>query len=138
MEHVLCVDGRGHIRHRLDQQSLEQIKLAAELFNWTIDFGLFCCDTKACAVIRIGSVVEVGPDLLERILSRLPDEGHRRNPALQLPPSRFEQRFLPLAPLLTMLKETVDASDWDQNQLAIRILAWIANIYKAEVEGEAG
>ena len=139
IENYDCFSGlRAIIRHRLDQQSLEQIKLAAELFNWTIDFGLFCCDTKACAVIRIGSVVEVGPDLLERILRRLPDEGQQRNPALQLPPSRLEQRFLPLAPLLTMLKETVDASDWDQNQLAIRILAWIANVYKSEVEYEAG
>src|SRR5580704_16226147 len=28
------------IRHRLEQRSLEQIKLAAELFNWTIECGL--------------------------------------------------------------------------------------------------
>ncbi|HTQ53178.1 MAG TPA: hypothetical protein VMI94_01890 [Bryobacteraceae bacterium] len=135
IENYDCFSGLcAVIRHRLDQQSLEQIKLAAELFNWTIDFGLFCCDTKARALIRVGSIVEVGPYLLDRILSRLPDKGHQRNPAPQLPRSRFEQRFLPLAPLLTMLKETVDASDWKQNQFAIRILAWIADVYKAEVE----
>ncbi|SPE34479.1 hypothetical protein SBA2_900011 [Acidobacteriia bacterium SbA2] len=52
-----CFSGlRAVIRHRLDQRSLEQIKRAAELFNWTIDFGLFSCDTNAHAVLRVGSV----------------------------------------------------------------------------------
>jgi hypothetical protein len=139
IENYDCFSGLcAVIRHRLAQKSLEQIELAGELFNWTIDFGLFCCDTKACAVIRIGSVVEIGPDLLERILSRLPNEDHQTNPALEIPPSRLEQRFLPLAPLLTMLKETVGRPDWGQNQLAVQILAWIANLYKVEVEYEAG
>jgi hypothetical protein len=109
------------IRHRLDQRSLEQIKLAVELFNWTIDFGLFCCNTSARATISIGSVVDVAPDLLERILGRLPDDNEQRIRPVQFRPRRFEQRFLPLAPLLTMLKETVEAPDWDQNQLAVRI-----------------
>lgn len=97
------------IRHRLGQQSLERIKQAAELFNWTIEFGLFCCDTKARTELRVGSVVEVGPVLLDRILNRLPDEDQQRNPASEFPPTRLEQRFLPLAPLLTMLKESVEA-----------------------------
>jgi hypothetical protein len=47
------------IRHRLDQGSLEQIKLAAELFSWTIELGLSCCDTDARAVIRVGSAEDV-------------------------------------------------------------------------------
>lgn len=88
-------------------------------------------------MVRVGSVAEVGPDLLERILGRLSDEGAQRSPALQFPPSRLEQRFLPLAPLLTMLKETVEAPGGEQNQLAVRILVWIANMYKEEVEHEA-
>lgn len=138
IENYDCFSGlRAVVRHRLDQRSLEQIKLAAELFNWTIDFGLSCCDTRARAVVRVGSVAEVGPDLLERILGRLPDEGTQRSPALQFPPSRLEQRFLPLAPLLTMLKETLETPGSEQNQLAVRILVWIANIYKEEVELEA-
>jgi len=27
---------------------------------------------------------------------------------------------------------------WVQNQLALRIFIWIADMYKAEIEGEAG
>jgi hypothetical protein len=139
IENYDCFSGlRSIIRYRLDQRSLEQIKLAAELFNWTIDFGLFLCDTKASAVIRIGSLEEVGPSLLERILSRLPDEnerGHRAHGDLS---GAFEQRFLPLVQVLKMLKETVESSNWVQNQLALRLFFWIAEMYKAEVETEAG
>jgi hypothetical protein len=63
---------RGVIRHRLDQRSLDQIKLAAELFNWTIDCGLFLADTSSKAILRVGHVEEVAPFLLEQILHRLP------------------------------------------------------------------
>jgi hypothetical protein len=49
------------IRHRIKQRSLEQVKSAAELFNWTIDFGLLTCETKSSAVVKVGSVAEVGP-----------------------------------------------------------------------------
>jgi len=139
IENYDCFSGlRAVIRHRLDQRSLEQIKEAAELFSWTIDFGLFGCDTKARAILRVGSVVDVAPDLLERILSRLPDETEQRNPVLQFRPSRLQQRFLPLAPLLTILKETVEAKDWDQNQLAVRIFVWIADMYREELVHDAG
>ncbi len=61
-----------------------------------------------------------------------------RNPAYQALPSDFEQRFLPLAPVLGMLKETVESADWVQDQLALRIFFWIAGTYKLEVENEAG
>ena len=126
------------IRQRLEQRSLEQIKLAAELFNWTIECGLDLADTKAQAVLRVGFVGEVAPFLLDRILNRLSSNAKHRNPAYQVPPSDFEQRFLPLAPMLEMLKETVESADWVQNQLALRIFFWIADMYKTEVENEAG
>jgi hypothetical protein len=139
IENYDCFCGlRAVIRHRLDQHSFEEIKLAAELFNWTIDFGLSGCDTNACAVIRIGSAEEVAPFLLQRILNRLLNDFKRGNPAYQDRPSAFEQRFLPLAPMLTMLKETVESADWIQNQLALRLFFWIAEMYKVEVESEAG
>jgi hypothetical protein len=124
------------IRHRLDQRSFEQVKLAAELFNWTVDFGLLSCDTNVHFVLRVGSVEEVASCLLERILNRLPDDAKQEDPAYQAQTSAFEQRFLPLAPVLTMLKETVDSADWVQNQLALRIFFWVAETYKAELEKE--
>jgi hypothetical protein len=65
---------RAVIRCRIDQFSLEQIKMAAALFNWTIDFGLDLCDAHASAEIQIGSVEEVAPNMLKRILDRLPDD----------------------------------------------------------------
>ena len=126
------------IRQRLQEQSLEQIKLAAELFNWTIECGLFLADTKAQAVLRVGSVGEVAPFVLDRILNRLSSNAKHRNPAYQVPPSDFEQRFLPLAPMLEMFKETVESAHWVQNQLARRVFSWIAVMYKAEVDNAAG
>ncbi len=139
IENYDCFSGLSAvIRHRLDQRSLEQIKLAAELFNWTIECGLFLADTTSQAVIRVGSVEEVAPFLLERILNRLSSTAKQRNPAYQVPPSDLERRFLPLAPVLEMLKETVESADWVQNQLALRIFFWIADMYKVEVENETG
>jgi hypothetical protein len=139
IENYDCFSGlRGVIRHRLEKRSLEQTKLAAELFNWTIDFGLSSYDTSAHAVVRVGSVEEVAPFLLERILNRLSSNTIHRNPAYQAPPSDFEQRFLPLAPILEMLQETVESADWVQNHLALRIFFWVAGMYKVEIENEAG
>jgi len=40
--------------------------------------------------------------------------------------------------VLGMLKETLESADWIQNQLALRIFFWIADMYKVEVENEAG
>jgi hypothetical protein len=37
-----------------------------------------------------------------------------------------------------MLEEMVEKPDWDQNQLAVRILVWIVDMYKVEVDREAG
>jgi hypothetical protein len=139
IENYDCFSGLGAvIRHRLEQRSLDQIKLAAELFNWTIDFGLLSRDTNAHAVLKVGSVEEVAPFLLGRILHRLSNNGGHRNLAYQVPPSDFEQQFLPLAPMLEMLKEAVDSADWIRNQLALRIFFWMVEMYKAEVENEAG
>jgi hypothetical protein len=133
-----CFSGLGAvIRCRLNQRSLEQIKLAAGLFNWTVEFGLFSCDTNAHFALSVGSVEEVAPFLLERILNRLQNDAKQEDPECQALPSTFEQRFHPLAPVLTMLKETVESADWVQNQLALRIFFWIAEMYKVEVENEA-
>ena len=71
--------------------------------------------------------------MLERILERLPDEADYRRLGLEFRPSRLERLFLPLARLLAMLKETVEVPGWEQNQLAVRILGWIAEMYKIEV-----
>jgi hypothetical protein len=125
------------IRRRLDQRSLDQLKLAAELFNWTIEFGLFLCDTTGHATIKVGSAADVAPYLLGRILSRLPDDSRQNDLARQVPPSDFEQRFLPLAPVLTMLDETIESAGWVQNQLALRLVFWVAEMYKAQVENES-
>jgi hypothetical protein len=139
IENYDCFSGlRAVIRHHLDEGSFEQIKLAAELFNWTIDFGLSSCDTNARSVIRVGSAKDVAPFLLGRILNRLPGDAKRGDLAYQDRPSPVEQRFLPLAPVLTMLKETVESTDWVQNQLALRLFFWVAEMYKVEVEKEGG
>jgi hypothetical protein len=99
IENYDCFSGLyAVIRHRLEQPSLEQIKLAAELFNWTIECGLFLADTNAQAILRVGSVAEVAPSLLERILDRLSRNAMHRSPAYHAPQGDFEQRFLPLAP----------------------------------------
>jgi hypothetical protein len=40
--------------------------------------------------------------------------------------------------VLKMLKETVESTDWVQNQLALKIFFWVAELYKVEVEKETG
>src|ERR1039458_1071421 len=94
--------------------------MAAALFNWTIDVGLDLCAAQASAEIRIGSVEEVAPLLLKRILNRLPDDRMLGNAADHTSPTCVVQRFLPLVPVLTMLKETIESPGWVQNQLALR------------------
>jgi hypothetical protein len=39
---------------------------------------------------------------------------------------------------LAMLRETVESAEWVQNQLAVKLFVWIAEMYKVEVENEAG
>jgi hypothetical protein len=138
IENYDCFSGlRAVIRYRLDQRSLEQLTLAAELFNWTIDFGLSLCDTTGCAVIKVGSVADVAPFLLERMLSRIPDDT-KQWAVYQAQPGGLEHCFLPLTEVLSMLKETVESAGWVQNQLALEIFFWIVNIYKVQVENESG
>ena len=126
------------IRLRIEQFSLEQIKMAAALFNWTIDFGLDLCDAHASAEIQIGSVEEVAPIVLKRILDRLPDDRILGSAADHTSPTCVVQRFLPLVPVLTLLKETIESPGWVQNQLALQLFFWITEIYRVELENEAG
>lgn len=136
IENYDCFSGLcAVIRHRLDQRSLEQLKLAAELFNWTIDCGLFLCDITGHAVIKVGSVADVAPFLLDRMLSRIPDDAKQWT-VYQAQPGGLEHCFLPLVEVLSMLKETVESADWVQNQLALDIFFWIVNIYMVQVENE--
>jgi hypothetical protein len=37
-----------------------------------------------------------------------------------------------------MLKETIESGDWVQNELALRLFFWIAEMYRVEVENEGG
>jgi hypothetical protein len=124
------------IRHRLGLRSFEELKLAAELFNWAIDCALFLCDTTGHAIIKLGCVADVAPFVLERILSRLRTDAKHRDPAHQPQPNAFEQRFIPFAELVSMLRETVESTDWMRNQLALEIFFWILSMYKVEVENE--
>ena len=126
------------IRHRLDQQSLEQIKLAAGLFNWTVDFGLSLCDERACAVVQVGCTETVAPFLLDRILIRFPDDRKNLELLYEGRLGRIEQRFLPVAPVVRMLRDAVGAPGWTRDDLALRLFCWITDVYKEEVENEAG
>jgi len=36
-----------------------------------------------------------------------------------------------------MLQDTVESADWVQNQLALSVFFWIAEMYKAQVDNEA-
>jgi hypothetical protein len=137
IENYDCFSGLcAVIRYRLDQRSLGDLKEAAELFNWTIDFGLFCCDTKASAVVRMGSADDVAPYLLERILNRLPNGSQGNDP---FHPSRLggvERRLLPFVPIMRILKEAAESGSLLHNEVALRILYLIVDAYKAELLNE--
>ena len=45
------------------------------------------------------------------------------------------QGFRKVRSVLTILKETVESS-WVENQLALRIFFWIAEMYKVQVQNE--
>jgi hypothetical protein len=60
------------------------------------------------------------------------------NAANHTSPTCVVQRFLPLVPVLTMLKETTESAGWVQNQLALQLFFWIAEMYRVELENEAG
>jgi hypothetical protein len=126
------------IRHRIKQESLEQVKSAAELFNWTIDFGLLTSETGASSVIKVGSVEEVAPSLLDRLLQRLTAPPRCRPESFEESLSQPERRLLVLRPMLIMLAETVQSEHWAENQLAVRILSWVAETYKVLLESEYG
>jgi hypothetical protein len=131
-----CFEGlRAVLRHRLDQESLEQTKQAAELFNWMIDFGLFLSEEKATAVVKVESLETFAPFLLERIIDHLSDD-LKRQAEHKVPVGSFDTRFVPLAPVLEMLKEAVGNPNWMQNQLAVDLVFWIVGLYRAEIEAE--
>lgn len=117
------------IDHRLDQRSLEQLKEAVDLFNWTIEAGLFCCDTPVQAVIRVGTVVDVAPFLLERILDRLPADKKSQDES-----NGFDRRFVPLARVMTILKETLESPGWVENELALKLFSYVAALYRDAVQ----
>ena len=139
IENYDCFSGlRSVIRHRLDQWSLDQVKAAAELFNWTVDFGLSNCDERATAVVEIGTVEKMAPLLLNRILDELPDDSGENSQVERGILSGIGGRFLPFAPVLRIPNDTVSSAGWIQNQLALRLFFWTAEIYKAELQNEIG
>lgn len=132
-----CFSGlRAVIRHRLDQRSPESLSDAAELFNWTIDFGLSSCDTGASAFVRMGTVDDVAEALLERIADRLPNPHVSDLAAQATRISNMERSFLPFAPVIEILREHVKAGSWSQDEVALRILYVILEIYRAELLNE--
>ena len=127
---------RGVIRSCLKQGGLRQLKRAAELFNWTIDCGLFNAETHCRAEVRVGSVEEVAPFLLDRIVGRTLSSADDENTAHLHSEQSFEKRFLPVIPVLRMVKDALSAPDLGSNRLALEILFWIAGIYKVQLEKE--
>ena len=117
------------IKHRLHDRSLEQLKKAVELFNYTSDCGLFYSDPAVPAVIKVGNVAEVGPILLERILYRLPADEKSRDES-----SAFDKDFFPLARVLTTLKEELESPSWVENDLALKLFIYIAALYRAAIQ----
>jgi hypothetical protein len=137
LEHSDCFTGLCTvIRQRLEQPSLAQIKGAAELFNWTMDSGLACCDGNPNAIVRVGNVKEVAPFLFERILYCVHHEAAFRASTHQDQMSGVEQRFGSMVPLLTMLRGCFESGDSVGNELAIKLFFWIAEKYQAEVTEE--
>jgi hypothetical protein len=98
LENYDCFSGLlAVIRHRLAQATIGQLKQAAQLFNWTVESGLFLCDcdADAGATVCVGKPIEVAPFLLDRIVHRLPET---------MPSSRgsmeFEKKCMPFPHLL--------------------------------------
>jgi hypothetical protein len=128
---------RHVIPRRLECSSLEELELAADLFNWTIDSGLFLSGTDSRGAIRVGPICQVAPFVLHRILSRLPCGAKPSDGTFPVLQSDFERRFFPLAPVLIMLNEAVESENWTQNELAPKLFCWIVDSYELCLEREA-
>jgi hypothetical protein len=137
IEHYDCFAGlRAVILDRLEKGTPEQMKMAAELFNWTIECGLFPSETNARAEIRLGATAEVAPFIVQRILERTYAASRLECYAPEVLRTPFMQRFLPLVPMLMILKEGLEADEGIEKCISLRILRWVIDMYKVEIEKE--
>ena len=107
------------IRHRMQANTLESLRSAAELFNWTVDFGLNGCDG-AAASIAIGTLPQLAFSLIQRIT-------WVTNPHPFLPPADTHVQALRL--VLQLLESETHTLFWTQNEFAVRSLVELANHY---------
>ncbi len=120
------------IRQQLASRSISQLREAAKLFNWTVESGLFLCDSDAGATVYLGYPSEVAPLLLDRIGSQVRETvpGWRG-------PSEIEKKFIPISPMLPMLKEAFESQDPGEKVLAVKLLYWVCGLYQDALENDA-
>jgi hypothetical protein len=119
------------IRHRLAQATIDQLKQAAQLFNWTVESGLFLCDADAGATVCVGNPIEVAPFLLDRIVHRLSETVPSWHESTE-----FEQKLMPFSPVLPMLKEALKSRADGDRVLALNLFFWIGKLYQSVVEND--
>lgn len=108
------------IRHRLQQRSPESLKAAIKLYDYLVEFGLFLCDSRYSAGIRMGTLAELAPYLTDRII----DEVTERKKV-----SMLSESSAPLLDILKTLKVAFECPRLFEIDLAIRIFLDIAPHY---------
>jgi hypothetical protein len=121
------------IRERLKDEAVDNIRGAAELFNWTIDVGMSSCPENAGAFIEVGSVADVAPLVIERILNRLAHDAKRQR-GVGATPSAFAKTFGPIEDVLKILEKAMKGSDWTSQEVALELFYWIAGKYRSATE----
>lgn len=83
----------------------------------------------------IGTVEELAPLVLDRILNELPVDGRATGLILQNSLTAMGRRFFPLAPMLRILRVSLMSPNWKESDLARALAYSVVEMYMDEVEG---
>jgi hypothetical protein len=115
---------RAVIEHRLAGGSEEQLKRAADLFNYLVEFGLSHSGAMSNAFVEIGSVEEIAPTLIDTICDNMEENSTDAR--------RLAATMKPFLPMIRMLRESVRRRGWSEDDFAVETLRWIYDMYSAD------
>lgn len=128
----------GVIRHRLNQQTIQGLIQAANLFNYTIEYGVWDCVGNPYSILIIGSADAVAPALLDHLSKANDTLPNDINGVAQR--DQFQSRWdlLPVTPILQILISTVEAESLSQNTAALQLFNLVFQSYRAFLQPPLG
>ncbi len=119
------------IRHRLNQQSLEGLIQAAHLFNYTIEYSVFGCDTNPWSILIIGSADVVAPAFLDHLSNSLDSTSKADDSEDQVVKHKPQWGLIPAPSILQILARTVESESLLNNDASLQLFNLVFNSYQA-------